>query len=137
MVATTRSFFPPDVLPKGFCVTRAANDLLFTEDGNQYIDLMNGSGTVFLGHANPAIARKVADQLNVLWTTGPIPTRIVGDARAAVEAFLPQSHRLAILSSTGMEAVEFAVRVARKITGRKGIIGFSGSMHGKSMAAAK
>lgn len=137
MVAETRSFFPPDVLPPGFCVTRADNDLLFTEDGEQYIDLMSGSGTVFLGHANPAIARKVAEQLNVLWNTGAIPTRIVSDARAAVEAFFPRSHRLAVLYSTGMEAVEFAIRVARRITGRKGIIGFNGSMHGKSMAAAK
>jgi acetylornithine/succinyldiaminopimelate/putrescine aminotransferase len=137
MVSTTRSFFPPDVLPKGFCVKRGANDLLFTEDGQKYIDLMNGSGTVFLGHANPTIARKIAEQLNVLWNTGAIPTRIVGEARQAVDKFFPQSHRLAILYSTGMEAVEFAIRVARRVTGRRGIVGFNGSMHGKSMAAAK
>jgi acetylornithine/succinyldiaminopimelate/putrescine aminotransferase len=137
MTTTTRSFFPLDVLPQGFCVARGANDLLITEDGKEYIDLLNGSGTVFLGHGNPAIARKIAEQLGVLWNTGAIPTRIVGEARAAVDKFFPESHRLAILYSTGMEAVEFAIRVARRITGRKGIVGFNGTMHGKSMAAAR
>lgn len=133
----TRSLLPPDVLPQGFRVTRGANDLLFTEDGKQYIDLLSGSGTVFLGHANAAIAGRIKEQLDVLWNTGVLPTRLAIEARSAVEQFLPSSHGLAALYSTGMEAVEFAVRVARRATGRKGIVGFDGSMHGKSMAAAR
>jgi acetylornithine/succinyldiaminopimelate/putrescine aminotransferase len=132
-----RSFFPPDVLPEGFHVARGANDLLFTEDGKEYIDLMSGSGTVFLGHANPAIARRIGEQLTTVWNVGAIPTRIANDARRAVERFFPESQRLAALYSTGMEAVEFAIRVARTVAGRKGLVGFTGSMHGKSMAAAK
>ncbi|MBI4342467.1 MAG: aminotransferase class III-fold pyridoxal phosphate-dependent enzyme [Candidatus Omnitrophica bacterium] len=137
MAAMTYSYYPPDVLPQGFRVIRGANDLLFTEDGKQYIDLLSGSGTVFLGHANPAITRTIKEQLDTLWSTGAVPTCIASEAWTAVEAFLPTSHRLAVLYSTGMEAVEFAVRVARQVTGRKGLIGFNGCMHGKSMAAAR
>jgi acetylornithine/succinyldiaminopimelate/putrescine aminotransferase len=113
------------------------NDLLLTEDRKQYIDLLSGSGTVFLGHANPAIARAVKEQLDALWGAGALPTRVGGEARAAVEQFLPPSHGLAVFYSTGMEAVEFALRVARRVTGRKGVVGFNGCMHGKSMAAAR
>ena len=137
MAAMTYSYYPADVLPQQFCVTRGANDLLFTEDGKQYIDLLSGSGTVFLGHANPAIARAVTLQLDALWGTGAVPTRVGNEARAAVEEFFPPSHGLAVFYSTGMEAVEFALRVARQVTGKKEVVGFNGCMHGKSMATAR
>lgn len=137
MTGSTYSYYPPDVLPPGFCVVHGANDLLFTEDGEQYIDLLSSSGTVFLGHANPAIVRALKEQMDALWGTGAVPTRVGGEARAAVEEFLPPSHGLAVFYSTGMEAVEFAIRVARQATGRKGVVGFHGCMHGKSMAAAR
>ena len=133
----TYSYYPPDVLPEGFCVTRGENDVLFTADGREYIDLLSGSGTVFLGHANPAIGRRIKEQMDLLWTTGAVPTQVGIEARSAVEDVLPPSHQLAVLYSTGMEAVEFAIRVVRHVTGRKGIAGFSGCMHGKSMAAAR
>lgn len=136
MAAVTHSYYPPDLLPQPFCVSRGANDLLFTEDGKPYIDLLSGSGTAFLGHANPAIARTLKEQLDALWNTGAVPTRLGSEAGAAVEEFFPPSHRLAMLYSTGMEAVEFALRVARQVTGRRGVVGFDGCMHGKSMATA-
>jgi len=137
MTGSTYSYYPPDVLPRGFRVVRGDNDLLFTEDGAEYIDLLSGSGTVFLGHANPAITGRIKEQLDVLWNTGAVPTRLGAEVWAAVEGFLPPSHQLAVLYSTGMEAAEFALRVARHVTGRRGLIGFNGAMHGKSMATAR
>jgi len=91
MAAMTYSYYPADVLPPQFCVTRGANDLLFTEDGKQYIDLLSGSGTVFLGHANPAIARAGALQLCALWGTGGARTRVANEARASAAASVPPS----------------------------------------------
>src|SRR5439155_1457275 len=88
MAAMTYSYYPADVLPPQFCVTHGANDLLFTEDGKQYIDLLSGSGTVFLGHANPAIAGAVTLQLDALCGTGAVPTSVGYEARSAVEEFL-------------------------------------------------
>src|SRR5262245_7737620 len=128
---------PGDLLPPSFCVTGAANDLLFTQDGKQYIDLLSGSGTVFLGHANRAIAARVQRQLDAVWSTGAVPTCVGLEAKAAVDRLVPASHQLAVLYSTGMEAAEFALRVARQASGRRGVIGFDGSMHGKSMATAR
>ena len=137
MAAMTYSYYPPDVLPREFSVARGVNDLLFTEDGREYIDLLSGSGTVFLGHANPAITRQVKEQVDTLWNTGAVPTQLYTDARVAVESFFLPAYQLAVMYSTGMESVEFALRLARHATGRKSVIGFNGSMHGKSMAAAR
>ena len=132
----TSPYYPRDLLPEGFRVARAANDLLFAEDGRQYIDLLSGAGSVFLGHANPEIVHRVQEQLAAVWSVGAVPTRIGVEALAAVDRLFAPSHRLAVLYSTGMEAAEFALRVARQITGRRGVVGFDGSMHGKSMATA-
>jgi acetylornithine/succinyldiaminopimelate/putrescine aminotransferase len=132
-----RAFFPPSVLPQDFSVNRGENDVLFASDGKRYIDLLSGSGTAFLGHANPAIVSALKQQLDLLWNTGVIPTSLGAQVRAAIEEHFPRTHGLAVLYSTGMEAAEFAIRVARQATGRKAIVGFDGSMHGKSMAAAR
>ncbi len=117
-------------------VARASNEILTTESGETYVDLFCGSGTVFLGHNNPAILAGLRDQLDRVWNTGILPTAIRTEAQAQVESFFPSSHTLAGLYSTGMEAAEFALRFARVATGRGGLIGFDRSMHGKSLATA-
>jgi 4-aminobutyrate aminotransferase/(S)-3-amino-2-methylpropionate transaminase len=118
------------------CIVRAVNDLLLAEDGRQYIDLFTAHGTTWLGHANPAIAARIAAQLGQVWLTGGLETPASRAAASALEAWFPASHRLAALYSTGMEAAEFAIRVARVATGRAGMLGFERSMHGKSLATA-
>jgi len=131
------SYYPVDVLPDGFCVVSAENDLLFSDDGTSYIDLLCGCGAVLLGHRHPAIVSKLREQLESVWITGAVPTRAQSEAQAEVEGFFPPSHQLAGLYSTGMEAAEFALRIARRATGRRGVIGFEGHMHGKSTATAR
>lgn len=117
-------------------VARAANELVITEDGNTYIDLFCGSGTVLLGHGNPAIVAALQEQLDRVWNIGILATQVRADAQAQIESFFPSTHTLACLYSTGMEAAEFAVRVARGTTGRGGLVGFDRSTHGKSLATA-
>jgi acetylornithine/succinyldiaminopimelate/putrescine aminotransferase len=119
-----------------FRIARAINDLLFDDDGRQYVDLLCGFGSVFLGHCNPAIRARVEEQLGKVWATGRLATAASADSRKLVETFFPPTHQLACLYSTGMEAAEFALRVARVATNRPGVIGFEGSTHGKSMATA-
>jgi acetylornithine/succinyldiaminopimelate/putrescine aminotransferase len=117
-------------------ISRAENDRLFDEEGRSYIDLFSAHGTAWLGHADPDIAEAIASQLGRVWVTGGLETDVAAQARALVEGFFPPSHRLAALYSTGMEAAEFALRVARTATGRNGAVGFARAMHGKSMATA-
>ncbi len=117
-------------------VIRAENDILFNEDGTHQIDMFGANGTVLLGHANPSINKVMHEQLDQIWSSGLLETPVRGRARELVESYFPSTHGLAVFYSTGMEAVEFAIRACRVTTGRKDLIGFESSMHGKSMATA-
>ncbi len=118
-------------------IAAADNDRLIDEHGRSYIDLFSAHGTTWLGHANPAIAAELTEQVQKLWIAGGLATGVAGEARRTVEEFFPSSHHLAAFYSTGMEAAEFALRVARGVTGRTGVVGFERSMHGKSLATAQ
>src|SRR4051812_34668870 len=98
-------------------ISRAENDILIDEDEGRLIDLFSGNGTVWLGHANRKIVGRVAAQLEKVWITGGLVTRVHLEAVSAIESLFPPSHRVGGLYSTGMEAAEFAIRVARHATG--------------------
>jgi acetylornithine/succinyldiaminopimelate/putrescine aminotransferase len=132
-VAEAVALAPPE-LP---CIARAENDLLFDVAGRRYVDLFSANGVAWLGHRNRTVSEAVARQLERVWATGRLPTPALGEARAAVGRLLPQPLVVRELFSTGMEAAEFAIRMARVLTGRPGVIGFAGSTHGKSLATAR
>ncbi|MEQ9410471.1 MAG: aminotransferase class III-fold pyridoxal phosphate-dependent enzyme [Fuerstiella sp.] len=117
-------------------ITEAKNDVLVGSDGTHYIDLFSAFGATFLGHVNPQVTAVVRRQLDKLWMIGAISTPIREEAARLVNGFFPDTHQLAGLYSTGMEAAEFAIRHARVTTGRNGFVGFDRGMHGKSMATA-
>jgi 4-aminobutyrate aminotransferase-like enzyme len=117
-------------------IASASNDILVDTDGRRYLDLMSANGAAMLGHTHPAVVAAVARQLDRVWLTGAAPTPPLIEATAELESWFPPAYRLAGLYSTGMEAAEFALRVARKVTGRAGAAGFEHSMHGKSLATA-
>jgi acetylornithine/succinyldiaminopimelate/putrescine aminotransferase len=106
------------------------------EQGVEYIDLSSTFGTTWIGHVNPTVKRCVAEQLDRIWLAGAFETEVHDEARAAVDGFFPDTHGMAGLYSTGMEASEFAIRLAQVETGRNGLIGFLGGMHGKSQVTA-
>jgi acetylornithine/succinyldiaminopimelate/putrescine aminotransferase len=119
------------------CIVTADNDILVDDKGRRYIDLFTGHGATWLGHCNPEARAAVAEQLGKIWLSGALRTPVLAEATALVESFFPASHFLAALYSTGMEAAEFALRIARGITRRNGVVGFARSMHGKSLATAQ
>ena len=117
-------------------IVSAKNDLLFTEKDFALIDLFCGGGSVFLGHANPAIVPSVETQARSFWNVGPLNNPARTQAAELVESFFPDTHAFRGFYSTGMEVAEFALRVVRAATGKKGVVSFSNSMHGKSLATA-
>lgn len=117
-------------------IIRAENDILVTGDGRRCIDLFSAHGTVLLGHTHCLIGEKISEQLGHVWISGGLETPAFVEAKALIESFFPGSHSLAALYSTGMESAEFAIRMARVLTGKNGVIGFEQSLHGKSLATA-
>jgi len=131
-----QSLNPAEVLPPGFRIVRAKQEFVFDAEGRRYIDLFCGCGTVLLGHVDPTITEALHRQLDNVWITGAVPTETRVAAGEMVTSYFPGTHRLAGFYSTGMEAAEFALRVARVSTGRKRVVGFETCMHGKSTATA-
>lgn len=117
-------------------IVAAQDDLLYTSDGRELIDLFNAHGTAWLGHRRAEVQDALARQMDQVWITGGLPTPAVQAMRERVARFLPPGLVLASLASTGMEANEQALRVARVHTGRNGALGLAGAMHGKSLATA-
>jgi acetylornithine/succinyldiaminopimelate/putrescine aminotransferase len=122
--------------PDALRIARAKNATLVDEQGKEYVDLHSGFGAAWLGHANPEVGERIAEQLQQVWLTGTLETSVVVQARSALDACVPPSHRTVVLYSTGMEAAELAIRIARATTGRNELVGFAGGMHGKSLATA-
>ena len=113
------------------CIDRGAGAILYDVDGNRYIDLLAGVGVASLGYAHPkyvaALQRQVA-RIHV----GSFAT----EHRAALVKLLaelaPGDLNRTQLYSSGAEAVEAAVRLAKSRTGHQELIGFWGGFHGKT-----
>lgn len=117
-------------------IVHAQDEFLYTVEGRMLIDLFTAHGTVWLGHGRSEVRQALVEQLGRVWITGGYATPAVETVRAAVNDFLPEGFVLASLATTGMEANELAIRIARVRTARHGLLGFSGAMHGKSFATA-
>jgi acetylornithine/succinyldiaminopimelate/putrescine aminotransferase len=113
---------------------------LFDSDGRRYLDFMAGIAVAALGHADPAVTAAVAEQaatlthVSNLFYTAPQ----VGLARRLV------THSFAdrvFLTNSGAEAIEGALKFARKWARERGvgkheIVAFGGSFHGRTMLRA-
>ena len=122
--------------PQPPVLARGSGSLLHAEDGRTLVDLATGFGAVFLGHARPEVTASLQEQAGRLLTCGRHPTAAEARVDRLVSALLPAGLRTGGLYSTGMEVVEFAMRVAAVHTGRSEFAGFARSMHGKSAMTA-
>ena len=113
----------------------AAGCYLYTESGDRYLDFSAGIGVVNTGHCHPHVvaaaqeqtARLIHGQANIVYHKPML--RLAERLAAVVPAGLNQF----FFSNSGAEAVEAAVKLARYVTGRSGIIAFEGGFHGRTL----
>ncbi len=105
-------------------------------NGKEYIDCMGGYGVALVGHRNPRVVEGIKKQLDKIIT---VHSSLYNKTR---ETFLESLIKIAPngltqvhLNNSGAEAVEAAIKFARKYTGKKGMVAMKGSYHGKSMGA--
>jgi amino acid adenylation domain-containing protein len=106
---------------------RSRGSRLWDVDGNEYIDLLNGFGAIFFGHAPPFVTEAIAAQLKDGFEIGP-QSPLAGEV-AELICELTGSERVTFCN-TGSEAVMAAIRLARTVTARKKIVLFTGDYHG-------
>ncbi len=113
---------------------RARNAEIWDEDGNRYIDFGSGIAVVNTGHSHPDIVAAVKEQLDAFSHTCVMvtPYAKVVELAEKLTTLAPIEDARAIFVSTGAEAVENSVKIARSATGRPGVIAFSGGFHGRT-----
>ncbi len=105
-------------------------------NGKRYIDFACGIAVTNLGHRPPAVAAAAEDQLSRLWHAGG--SFLYESVAAAAEKIIgvaPDTVEQLFFMNSGAEAVEGSVKLARKTSGRQGIIVFRGGFHGRSMGS--
>lgn len=117
-------------------ITAARGEWLEDAAGRRLLDLCAGYGSIWLGHRHPAIDAALARQIQTYAAPGYLPFESLELARKALAAFIPAGHVVGGIYSTGMEAMETALRAAWAQTGRRDIAGFAGSTHGRSFLTA-
>jgi 4-aminobutyrate aminotransferase len=126
---------PNGVGTKGIYVAKAENSELWDVDGRRFIDFAAGIAVLNTGHRHPRIMAAVADQAQAFAHTC--------FHVASYESYVGLAERLnavapgdfakkTLFLSSGAEAVENAVKIARYFTKRSGVIAFSGGFHGRT-----
>ncbi len=124
--------------PIGLEIDHAEGSWIYTTDGRRYLDLIAGIGVSALGHGNPAVLAAIADQarrhLHVM-VYGEYVIEAQAKLAARLAESLPPSLGRIYFTNSGAEAIEGALKTARKHTGRAGFVAFDGAYHGDTMAA--
>jgi 4-aminobutyrate aminotransferase/(S)-3-amino-2-methylpropionate transaminase len=114
---------------------RAENAELWDEDGDRYVDFAGGIAVLNVGHCHPRVISAVALQLKAYTHTAfqVIAYRPYIELCERLNKLAPMSGpNQTILFTTGAEAVENAVKIARAATGRHGVVAFTGAFHGRT-----
>lgn len=115
---------------------RARNAEIWDTEGRRYIDFASGIGVLAIGHCHPAVTDAVTEQLRAFTHTA---FQVMGYAdyirlaEVLNERAPFEEAAQTLLMSTGAEAVENAVKIARMVTGRSGVIAFTGAFHGRTL----
>ncbi len=119
-----------------FYAVRAENATLWDANGKEYIDFAGGIAVLNTGHLHPKIKAAVAAQLDNFTHTAYqiVPYEGYVSLAERINRLAPiDGLKKSAFFTTGVEAVENAIKIARSATGRSGVIAFSGSFHGRTM----
>ncbi|MEM0245549.1 MAG: aspartate aminotransferase family protein [Thermoplasmata archaeon] len=118
-----------------FVIKEAKGATLVDVDDNVFIDWFAGVAVINMGHAHPRVKKAISDQLEKIVHIPEIPTEIRISFLKNIVSTLPgklKDSSKVLFTTTGADACETAVSLARYITGKKTIVAFGGAYHGIS-----
>lgn len=121
-------------LKRDLQIVRGEGAILYDAEGNRYIDCVGGQGAANLGHCHPAVTAALREQMETLISCPELfhnPVRARYQAELCCVANMPRVY----LCSSGAEAIEGALKIARLVTGRTGIVATMRGFHGRTMGA--
>lgn len=117
-------------------ITEAKGSWLTAADGRQFLDFACGIATTNLGHRPDDVVAAAQNQLNRVWHAGGsfLYSSIV-EAAERIVSVAPDGIDKMLFMNSGAEAVEASIKLARKVSGRQGVITFRGGFHGRTMGS--
>ncbi|MBI4580538.1 MAG: aspartate aminotransferase family protein [Planctomycetes bacterium] len=115
--------------------TRASGARVWDARDRELIDFTSGVLVASIGHAHPRVADAIAEQARTLLNCYDAPHPLRGRVAAKLVQLAGPPFEAAALLTTGSEAIETAVKLARAATGRHEILSFSGGFHGKTLGS--
>jgi acetylornithine/succinyldiaminopimelate/putrescine aminotransferase len=128
----------PSFRPLGLEIAKAKGIYLYDTSGKKYIDLVSGVSVSNLGHGNPQVIDAIRRQLEKYLYVNVYGEFILSPQVRLVEKLitvLPAGLSSIYLVNSGSEAVEGAMKLARRFTGRTEIISFNNAYHGSTVGA--
>jgi acetylornithine/LysW-gamma-L-lysine aminotransferase len=105
-------------------------------NGKEYIDCMGGYGVALVGHQNERVVNAIKEQVDKIITVhSSLYNKTREEFLKLLIGLAPKNLTQVHLNNSGAEAVEAAMKFARKFTGKKGMVAMKGSYHGKSFGA--
>ena len=105
-------------------------------DGKEYIDCMGGYGVALVGHQNKRVNNAIKEQIDKIITVhSSLYNKTREEFLKTLIGLAPEKLTQVHLNNSGAEAIEAAIKFARKFTGKKGMVAMKGSYHGKSFGA--
>lgn len=124
--------------PLGIVVDRAEGSTIRDTDGREYLDLLAGIGVANIGHSNASVVDAIRAQLERhlhVSVYGEMVQRPQVELAARLADLTPGDLSVVYFTNSGAEAVEGALKTARKLTDRSVLIAFEGSFHGDTLGA--
>jgi len=124
--------------PLGLEIKKAKGSYITTTDGKRYLDFVAGVSACSLGHRHPKVVRAIRKQtrsyLHVM-VYGEFAQTPAVDLCKELVALLPENQECVYLTNSGTEAIEGALKLAKRATGRSELIGAQNSYHGSTQGA--
>lgn len=127
------------VLPRitGIVTASGEGSWITDVDGRRYLDFSSGIAVTNVGHCHPRVVAAIQEQAARLIHTSVVshhqPSVVLAERLGKLTPFIDSPQ--VFFSNSGAEAVDGAIKLGRRVTGRRGIVGFSGAFHGRTMGA--
>ena len=117
-------------------IERGVGAHVWDTDGKEYIDCMGGYGVALVGHKNQRVNDAIRGQIDKIITVhSSLYNKTREEFLTTLIGLAPDGLTQVHLNNSGAEAIEAAMKFARKFTGKKGMVAMKGSYHGKSFGA--
>ena len=115
-------------------LARAEGAVIEDPDGNRFLDMVAGFGSLNLGHSHPQIVEAVVSQVALGQQAMSMASTVRTELLERLATLVPGASDV-MLGASGSEATEIALKLCRRATGKPGVLAFSGGFHGRTMGA--